>query len=185
MIFDWSKITFDRSSVLFDRLNRNQAAIKTSRNFRIFIYHFNQSSQSFDRSKILNFEFSLKKFQNLIFTLTTLWNNILRTQTSLLLQLIHVYTYIYIHISVVSVQCLQCTRPAAIMTRVNFWTCVMITVGPVSQDTEQKPHPLYIYIYNRERERERERERSKLCIYFYYRGEWLRRIRDPLPNCIL
>ena len=78
----------------FDRLNRNQAAIKTSRNFRIFIYHFNQSSQSFDRSKILNFEFSLKKFQNLIFTLTTLWNNILRTQTSLL-QPIHVCTYIY------------------------------------------------------------------------------------------
>ena len=181
MIFDWSKITFDRSSVLFDRLNRNQAAIKTSRNFRIFIYHFNQSSQSFDRSKILNFEFSLKKFQNLIFTLTTLWNNILRTQTSLLLQLIHVYTYIYIHISVVSVQCLQCTRLAAIMTRVNFWTCVMITVGPVSQDRTKTTPSIYII----ERERERERERSKLCIYFYYRGEWLRRIRDPLPNCIL
>ena len=165
MIFDWSKITFDRSSVLFDRSNRNRAVIKTSRNFRIFIYHFNQSSQSFDRSKILNFEFSLKKFQNLIFTLTTLWNNILRTQTSLLLQLIHVYTYIYIHISVVSVQCLQCTRLAAIMTRVNFWTCVMITVGPVSQDTKQKPHPLYIYIYNREREREREREIQIMYIF--------------------
>ena len=32
-----------------------------------FPYHFNRSSKSFDQSKILNFNFSLRKFQNLNF----------------------------------------------------------------------------------------------------------------------
>ena len=34
------------------------------------------------------------------------------------------------------VQYLQSTRPAAIMTYVHFWTCVMIAAGLVLQDTK-------------------------------------------------
>ena len=68
MIFNRSKITFNRSSALFDRSNRNQIAIETSRNSKSFFFTiFDRSIQSFDRSKILIFKFSLRKFQNLKF----------------------------------------------------------------------------------------------------------------------
>lgn len=40
-------------------------------------------------------------------------------------------------------QCFQCTGPTMIMTRVHFWTHVIIAASPISQDTRQKPHPSY------------------------------------------
>ena len=52
-IFERSKVTFDWSSALLVWSNRNQAVIETTRNFRIFLYHFNQSSQSFNWLKML------------------------------------------------------------------------------------------------------------------------------------
>ena len=64
-----------------------------------FLYHFKAST---DRAKVLTnqkcltLNFHLENSRPWIFTLTTLWNNILQTQTLLLLQHIHVYTYIYI-----------------------------------------------------------------------------------------
>ena len=45
--------------------------------------------------KCLTLNFHLENSRTWIFTLTTLWNNIFQTQTSLLLQPILVYTYIY------------------------------------------------------------------------------------------
>ena len=54
--------------LLFDRSNRNQTAIETSRNSKSFFFTiFDRSIQSFDQSKILIFKFSLRKFQNLKF----------------------------------------------------------------------------------------------------------------------
>ena len=52
-IFDWSKITFDQSSALFNWSNRNRAASRHPKASGFF--HFDRSSQSFDRSKMLYF----------------------------------------------------------------------------------------------------------------------------------
>ena len=81
---------FDRSNALFDQLNRNRIAIKSSRDSMIIFLPFRLIEPKHQPiENIKNFEFSFG-----IFTLSTLWNNILQTQTSLL-QPIHVYTYIY------------------------------------------------------------------------------------------
>ena len=61
---------------------------------RFFLYHFNWSSQSFDQSKMLNFEFSLKKFQNLNFYFMKQYSpnsNIIITTYP------YIYIYIYIY----------------------------------------------------------------------------------------
>ena len=51
----------------FDRLNRNRMRLIHPEAPRLYSYHFDRSSQSFDQSKMLNFEFLLRKFQNLNF----------------------------------------------------------------------------------------------------------------------
>ena len=85
-------LSIDRSSALLDWSNRNQTAIKTSRNSSIIFLPF-----SIDRAKVSTDQkhwfsnFHLKNTRTWIFTL---WNHILQTQTSLL-QPILVYTYIY------------------------------------------------------------------------------------------
>ena len=92
IIFDWSKITFDRSSVFFNRLNRNRIVIETFRNSRIFSLPFSidWAKDSTDWKCYIS-NFHLEKFITWIFTL---WNYILQTHTSLL-QPIFVYIYIY------------------------------------------------------------------------------------------
>ena len=47
MIFDRSKVTFNRSSALFDQLNRNRAVIGTSRDSRIFSLPFRSIESKF------------------------------------------------------------------------------------------------------------------------------------------
>ena len=94
MIFDRSKVTFNRSVLFSIDRTRIEQWLRHPETPRFFLYYFDRSSQSFDQSKMPNFEFSLKKFQNLNFHFNNLWNNILQTQISLL-QHIHVYTYIY------------------------------------------------------------------------------------------
>ena len=47
MIFDRSKVTFNRSSALFDQLNRNRAVIETSRDSRIFSLPFRSIESKF------------------------------------------------------------------------------------------------------------------------------------------
>ena len=59
-----------------------------------FLYHFDRSSQNFNQSKMLNFEFHLENSRTWIH-FNNFMNNIFQTQTSLLLQSILVYTYIY------------------------------------------------------------------------------------------
>lgn len=39
------------------------------------------------------------------------------------------------------IQCLQCIGPVAIITRIYFWTCIMIATSPVLQDIGSKLHP--------------------------------------------
>ena len=58
-----------------------------------FTISIDQAKVSTDR-KCLTSNFHLENSRTWIFTIITLWNNILQTQTSLL-QSIHVYTYIY------------------------------------------------------------------------------------------
>ena len=91
-IFDRSKVTFNRSSALFDLSNRNRATNETSKDSKIYFFTI-----SIDWAKVLIdrkcciLNFHLENSRTWIFTL---WNNILQTQTSLL-QPIYVYTYIY------------------------------------------------------------------------------------------
>ena len=92
--FDRSKIPFDRSSDLFNWSNRNRAAIETFRDSRFFLYHFNWSSQSFNRSKMLNFKFSLRKFQNL----NSHFNNFMKQYSPNSDIIITTYPYIYLYI---------------------------------------------------------------------------------------
>ena len=83
--FDRSRGPFNRSNALFNWSNRNRIVMEPSRNSRIIFLLFRSIKTKF--RPIENPEFQ-------IFTLTTLWNKILQTQTSLL-QPIHVHTYIY------------------------------------------------------------------------------------------
>ena len=91
MIFD-RKVTFNRSSALFDRTNKNQAVIETSRDSKIFFFtiSIDRAKVSTDQKRCIS-NFHLENSRTWIFIL---WNNILQTHTSLL-QPIHVYTYIY------------------------------------------------------------------------------------------
>ena len=91
MIFDQSKITFDRLSAIFDRLIRNWAAIEISINSGIIFLSFSidWAKDSTDQKCYI----SNSHLENSRTWILTLWNNILQTQISLL-QLIHVYTYI-------------------------------------------------------------------------------------------
>ena len=76
-IFDWSKITFNRSSTLFDRSNKNWTAIETSRNSRIFSLPF-----LIDWAKVLTdrkYWFSIFHLENSRTWIFTLWNHILQT----------------------------------------------------------------------------------------------------------
>ena len=45
--FDRSKVPFDQSSAFFNRSNRNRIAIETSRDFKIFLYHFRSIEPKF------------------------------------------------------------------------------------------------------------------------------------------
>ena len=92
MIFDQSKITFDRLSAIFDRLIRNWAAIEISINSEIIFLSFSidWAKDSTDQKCHI----SNSHLENSRTWILTLWNNILQTQISLL-QHIHVYTYIY------------------------------------------------------------------------------------------
>ena len=91
-IFNWSKISFDRSSVLFDRSNRNRTVIETSKDsWIIFLPFLIDWAKTLTDKKCYILNFHLENSRTWIFTL---WNNILQTQTSLL-QPILVYTYIY------------------------------------------------------------------------------------------
>ena len=62
---------------LFDQSNRDRISDRVREKHQDhFPYHFDQSSKSFDRSNIINFEFSLKKFHNLNFLLYQLYKTI-------------------------------------------------------------------------------------------------------------
>ena len=57
---DRSRIPFDRSNVIFNRLNRNQELIERGSGFVMnFFIFFDWSRKRFNRSKALNFQFSL------------------------------------------------------------------------------------------------------------------------------
>ena len=92
---DRSRGIENRSKTLFDRSNKNQIVIDSGKSSWIIFLII-----SIDRVKDLTdwiywiSNFHLENSRTWIFTLSTLWNNILQTQISLL-QLIHVYTYIY------------------------------------------------------------------------------------------
>ena len=62
MSFDWLRVTFNRSNALFDQTNKNQITIELSRDSKIDFLTI-----SIDQAKVLtqNFNFSLRKFQNL------------------------------------------------------------------------------------------------------------------------
>ena len=60
----------------------------------LFSYHFNRSSQSFNWSKMLNFEFSLRKFQNLNFH----FNNFMKQYSPNLNNIITTYPCIYLYV---------------------------------------------------------------------------------------
>ena len=96
-IFDRSKVTFDRSSVIFEWSNRNRATIETSKNSRIifFIISIDRANASTNQKYwISNFLFSLRKFQNLNFH----FNNFMKQYSPNLNIIITTYPYIYLYI---------------------------------------------------------------------------------------
>ena len=94
MIFDQSKVTFNRSVLFSIDRTRIEQWLRHPETPRFFLYYFDRSSQSFDQSKMPNFEFSLKKFQNLNFH----FNNFMKQYSSNSNIIITTYPCIYLYI---------------------------------------------------------------------------------------
>ena len=83
---DWVLFSIDQIGIEYQSIHPKAP--------RLFSYHFDWSSQSFDWSKMLNFEFSLRKFQNLNFH----FNNFMKQYSSNSNIITTTYLCIYLYI---------------------------------------------------------------------------------------